>query len=203
MGRLNWRRKHGLDKNRPGKERSNTVSQFEYLSIAISMVFAISVSRQVAAIPYVFSKSRWDWLYAGYFLAILLMQWQFWWRMWSFQSIEVWQFHGFVLMMTGTFAYYLATFTLIPDKPENCRSWREHFEYRFRWIIGSIGFIWFVGGVISWILLDFNPPPPFYITVLLCVFGASIQNRILHWLVLVWLILLLGLITVNLQAGVI
>ena len=174
------------------------MSQFEFLSVAVSIVFALSVGKQIAAIPEVFSKKSWDWLYVGYFLGLLFMQIQFWWRMWPLSTVESWDFLGFTLVLFIPLFYYLASHTLVSQSPSQVTSWSEHFSKVHMWFHGAICFAWLNGGMMAFYLLDFNFSPPFFITVVLFAIAVFLNRRWFHAVVLVWWWFILSIIAYGL-----
>jgi hypothetical protein len=178
------------------------MTHFEFLSVAVAIIFALSVSRQISALPFVVDPKRFDWLHFGYFVGILAMQLQFWWRMWSLNDVENWDFLGFLMMMAVPILYYLASHIMVSSKPSSIDSWREYFQDKHRWLHGTIALAWLMGmGGALYLLGGGIPPAPFFVTVVLFVLSAAFHKRWLHALTLVWWLLLLFLIGMQLQSG--
>ena len=178
------------------------MTHFEYLSIAISIIFALSIGRLVVAIPAVVDPKRFDALHFGHFLCLLLVQMQFWWRGWQFSSVTQWDFAGFVMSLSVAMLYYLAAHLLVPMNYLEIGSWRSHFTNVSRWFHGIIGITWAASVGISAYLMNVSfLPPPMPITVLFFTAAIFYQRRWFHFIVLAWWILLLGFITYNLQGG--
>lgn len=178
------------------------MTHFEYLSIAISIIFALSIGRLVVAIPNVISPRRFDLLHFGHFVCLLLVQMQFWWRMWQFRSVSDWDFAGFVMLLSVAMLYYLATHLLIPPGYTDIKRWRTHFLSVHRWYHGIVAVVWFSSGAVSIYLMNtFAVPPPMVLTVALFVAAIFIQRRWFHFSVLAWWAFLLGLIAFGLQSG--
>lgn len=162
----------------------------------------MSVGRLVAAIPDVVAKGRRDWLHIGHVACLLVMQMQFWWRMWNFESIEQWDFLGYFFLMSVPLVYYLATHILVPANSGEVPDWRAHFEDSGKWFYATVAAAWSSGALVSNYLFKFLfIPPPMVITVVLFVTGMFVKHRIYHVVVLIWWMMVLGAVTYNLQMG--
>ena len=178
------------------------MTHFEYLSIAVSIIFAISLGRQVAAVPQVLAKDRRDALHLGHFAGLFVMQIQFWWRMWGFNDVEHWDFLGFFMLVTVVLLYYLATNLLVPGDDAEAGSWREHFERVHKPFHGVVALAWASGAGVSHYLVGIDGVPvPLAITVGLFVAAIFVEKRWFHAVVLVWWLMLLTLVSVGLQTG--
>ena len=56
------------------------MSQFEFVSVAASLVMALAIGRLVYALPFVFNPKRIDSLHAAYAISLVLFSFQVWWR---------------------------------------------------------------------------------------------------------------------------
>ena len=178
------------------------MTHFEYLSVAVSIIFALSIGRLVAALPNVVSSGRRDWLHVGHFACLLVVQMQFWWRMWQFKSVTEWDFLGFFLLFAVTLLYYLATHILVPANYAEVDDWQDHFAMNQQWFHGIVALAWASSGAVSGYLMKvFFIPPPMPITVLLFATAIAYSRRWFHFVVLVWWASLLTVITLGLQQG--
>ncbi len=175
------------------------MSHFEYLTVAIGIIFSLSLSRLVIAIPSVLNPNKWGLLHLGHFACLLLVQLQFWWRMWTFQAIESWDFLGFSFLVTVVLLYYLAAHILVPSNHDEVKSWSAHFLENNAWFYGAIGLAFFSSGATSYLMDDFAIYP---LTIVIpCIFAlAAIFNRQwLHYFALACWIMILGVLTVVIQ----
>ena len=178
------------------------MTQFEYLSVAVSIIFALSIGRLSAAIPSVVDAHRRDWLHLGHFLCLLLVQMQFWWRMWQFNDVPEWDFFGFVMLFSIALLYYLATHLLVPVGHSDVGDWRTHFSSMHRWYHGIVAMTWGSSVAVSAYLMGFYALPfPMLITMALFFAAIVFDRRWFHFMVLTWWVLLLGVISFNLQRG--
>ena len=164
------------------------MTHFEYLSVAASIIFALSVGRLTVALPYIFVSQRFDWLQAGYFVGLFFLQMLLWWRMWSFSSVETWNFLSFILFLASPLLYFLASFTLVTEDPKSVQSWRTQFEGAYRWFFGALATSWAIGYFGVLYILKFQINPTFFIlTIAIFASGAAFNRRWVHSVVLVWL----------------
>ena len=82
------------------------MTQFEFISVAVSIVLALSAARLLTAIPHVLAPGRRYWIHALWSVLLLLMHLSFWWAIWIYREIDPWTFRGFVaVMLTPAFLY--------------------------------------------------------------------------------------------------
>ena len=108
------------------------MTQFEFISVAVSIVLALSAARLLNALPHVLTPGRRYWIHALWSVLLLLMHLSFWWAIWSYREIDPWTFRGFVAVMLAPGFLYLTASTLVSDNPAAIESWRTHFYARHR-----------------------------------------------------------------------
>ena len=108
------------------------MTQFEFISVAVSIVLALSAARLLTAIPHVLAPGRRYWIHALWSVLLLLMHLSFWWAIWIYREIDPWTFRGFVAVMLTPAFLYLTVSTLVSDNPAAIESWRTHFYARHR-----------------------------------------------------------------------
>ena len=111
---------------------------FEFLSVAVSIVLALTLGKLVAATPHVFSRDKRDPIHAGLFLVNCFVVLNIWWFVWSLHDKTSWNFLEFLIMMGSPIALYLAAHLLVSDIPGEVRSWREHFAGVHSWYFAAI-----------------------------------------------------------------
>jgi uncharacterized membrane protein len=84
------------------------MTHFEFLPVAASILFTLSVGRLTVALPYLLIPQQFDGLQAGYFVGLFFLQLLLWWRLWAFSSVETWGFLGFILFIASPLLYFLA-----------------------------------------------------------------------------------------------
>ena len=106
---------------------------FEYLSIAVSLVMALSLGKLCASIPHVFDPKRFDWVHASFFVSTVLFCIITWWNIWALHEFTEWNLLGFTLLLGSPLALYMATFALVSESPHEVTDWRAHFTLNARW----------------------------------------------------------------------
>jgi hypothetical protein len=108
------------------------VTQFEFISVAVSIVLALSVARLLSAVPHLLAPGRRYWVHALWAVSLLPLHLGFWWAMWAYREVNPWTFRGFgAAMLTPAFLYLTVT-VLVSDSPSTVESWRDRFYSRHR-----------------------------------------------------------------------
>ena len=108
------------------------MTHFEFISVAVSIVVALSAARLLTALPHVLARGRLYWIHALWSVALLFAHMDFWWTIWVYREVEPWTFTGFAaVMLTPAFLFLTAT-TLVSDSPLAITSWRTHFYAKHR-----------------------------------------------------------------------
>ena len=108
------------------------MTQFEFISVAVSIVLALSAARLLAALPHVLAPGRRYWIHALWSLALLFAHMDFWWSIWIYREIDPWTFAGFAVVMLTPALMFLAVSSLVSDSPTTIASWRTHFYSKHR-----------------------------------------------------------------------
>ena len=103
------------------------MTHFEFISVAVSIVLALSAARLLAALPHVLAPGRRYWIHALWSLALLFAHMDFWWTIWSYREIDPWTFSGFAVVMLTPALLFLTVNSLVSDSPTTITSWRTHF----------------------------------------------------------------------------
>ena len=111
---------------------------FEFLSVAVSIVLALTLGKLIAATPHVFSARARDVVHAGFFLVTNFVVLAIWWFVWTLHDKASWNFLEFLIMMGSPVGLYLAAHLLVSDVPREVVSWREHFATVHRWYFAAI-----------------------------------------------------------------
>ena len=104
---------------------------FEYISVAVSMVLALTVVRGLDAIGRVYSAERRYSVHVIWFSLKLFQPLVIWWSMWGLKGVTGWNFFAFVMVVAGPVMLYLQMATLVPRDLTTVSDWRGHF-YRVR-----------------------------------------------------------------------
>jgi hypothetical protein len=108
------------------------MTHFEFISVAVSIVLALSAARLLTALPHVLARGRRYWIHALWSLALLFAHMDFWWTIWSYREIDPWTFTGFAVVMLTPALLFLTASSLVSDSPTTIASWRTHFYARHR-----------------------------------------------------------------------
>ena len=108
------------------------MTHFEFISVAVSIVLALSAARLLAALPHVLAPGRRYWIHALWSLALLFAHMDFWWTIWIYRETDPWTFTGFAVVMLTPALLFLTVSSLVSDSPNTIASWRAHFYARHR-----------------------------------------------------------------------
>jgi hypothetical protein len=104
------------------------MTQFEYVSVAISIVFSFAVLRLLDALPHAVSAARRYWIHAVWVAFLIWWSAVFWWLSWSHSARQTeFGFPEFLLLVTPPGVLYLCATALVSEAPAQVASWREHF----------------------------------------------------------------------------
>lgn len=108
------------------------MSQFEFISVAASIVLALSAARLLNALTHLLAPGRRYWVHALWAASLLAIHLGFWWAIWIYREVDPWTFRGFASVMLTPALLYLTVSTLVSDSPAAIESWRTHFYARHR-----------------------------------------------------------------------
>ena len=108
------------------------MTQFEFISVAVSIVLALSAARLLNAVTHLLAPGRRYWVHALWAASLLPMHLGFWWAIWIYREVDPWTFRGFASVMLTPALLYLTVSTLVSDSPAAIESWRTHFYARRR-----------------------------------------------------------------------
>ncbi len=108
------------------------MTQFEFVSVAASIVLALSAARLLNALTHLLAPGRRYWVHALWAASLLAIHLGFWWAIWIYREVDPWTFRGFASVMLTPALLYLTVSTLVSDSPAAIESWRTHFYERRR-----------------------------------------------------------------------
>jgi hypothetical protein len=161
------------------------MSQFEFVSVGVALVYSFTVARLLAALPFALARDRRYWIHLVWFGIIMLALPITWWQIWLFRDVA-WNLIRFVWALSIPSLIYLRAGTLVSPSPPSVRSWREHYYqarvpfFTIGLAIAANGFLlpW-VMGLVRW----FTPSPhhimPLILTVLYVV-GLATHRPAIH-----------------------
>jgi hypothetical protein len=106
------------------------MTHFEFISVAVSIVLALSLARLLTAVPHLLVPGRRYWVHGLWVASLLPVHLGFWWAMWAYREVDPWTFRGFAAVMLTPALLYLTVTTLVSDSPGSVESWRDRFYAR-------------------------------------------------------------------------
>ena len=162
---------------------------FEYLSIAASILLALALGRLATAIPYVFSRRRFDLVYALIYVALFFGALLQWWLIWEVSEYNNWSYQTFVLLMASPLVLFVSAHVLVSEQPSEVDSWSYYLSEKHRLYF----FLLFVGFIIAlargFFFLGIIPEWWAVLTASIILAGAIWNNRILFSIIGLFLIL--------------
>ncbi len=157
---------------------------FEYLSVAISIVLALSTAQLLGNLREVFDPARRYWVHALWVVQILLTHFIFWWGFWAYREVESWNLGFFGLALLNPVLLFVCSNVLVRGQPSDGVSWEKHFFSARRWFFVARGAIAVVAQLRVWLLLQLpilEPKGiPALVMILICVTGVLSENKRVH-----------------------
>jgi len=132
------------------------MSEFEYVSVAVALVYSFAVARILSAIPSVLAPGRRYWVHIIWTFVLLAAAISTWWTIWDFREVE-WNPLRFMWVLTIPGLIYLRVGILVSESPTDIKSWQVRY-YDTRILFFSVGLMiaanyavlpWFLG-VVPW-----------------------------------------------------
>jgi hypothetical protein len=161
------------------------VSQFEYVSVAVALVYSLALARLLGGLPHTSAKNRGAPVALVWNVALILVGLTAWWILWRFNQVA-WTPLRFVWFVATPGFVYLRAAILISDDPGEVTSWESHYlEVRTRFFGVGIAQA-FHTALMPWLLggLPWFTPTPAHIgstlNLLVCLIGLSSTSRRVH-----------------------
>ncbi len=183
------------------------VTLFEYISVAISIVLALSAAQLLGNLREVFDPARRYWVHALWVIHVLLVHILLWWGFWAYRDVESWNLAFFALVLVNPGLLFVCSNALVLSQRGNGTSWEQHFFSVRKWFFVARGLIGMVSTLRSWLLLDIpilDPGRlPSLLMLIVCVVGVLSASRRVHGaLVLISLVgVILGTVFLRFQPG--
>jgi hypothetical protein len=107
--------------------RDQSLSEFEYISIAVSLVLTFGVARLLNGLPYLFSAQHPYWVHSLWCVQAIVNYAMFWWLFWNFRDVERWTLGSFLLVLLYPAICYVGAALLIPGDASKDTHWRSYF----------------------------------------------------------------------------
>ena len=173
---------------------------FEFLSVAISIVLALSAAQLLGSLREVFDPPRRYWVHALWVVHLLLVHVIAWWGLWAYRDLESWNLGLFALFLVIPGLIFVCSNTLVAPRHGNATSWEQHFFSVRKWFFVARGLIGVVSALRSWLLLGIPMLDlwrlPSLLMLILCVVGFTSTSRRVHGVIVV-----IGMIRLILGTG--
>ena len=170
------------------------MSIFEFLTVAVSIVLALGLSRLISSIPYVFDPQKRDWLHALLFVLLIVAHIVVWWRVWILNVVPSWNFLQFTILIGSPLSLYLAATALVSSAPDRISDWRSYFADRSNWVFAAFTAAIFFGLLRSYFIL--GTTPAWWSSLALVIYGGAAlsKRREVHIGVILVMFVFLGLL---------
>jgi hypothetical protein len=134
------------------------MSEFEFLSVALSFVLGLAVTLLLTSFLIAFRarrRTRMSWVPLTWAIYVLVMQFDLWWETYGLSSMGKWSVGGFVLLLAVAFALFAAGGLVLPvgtdDYPKDLD---EYFREDGRWGVGMVAVFLIFGSIANVALFD-------------------------------------------------
>ena len=178
---------------------------FEFISVAVSIVLALSAGQILLNLREVFDPNRRYWVHAVWVVQALIIHVLVWWSLWAYRDIQ-WDLASFVLVLVPAGVLFVMSSALVPNSSSTVTSWEAHFFEVRRWFFAARILFIIGAGFRSWFLLEKpileSPTPVSQLILVLLIAGILIANRRFQGvLAVVTSVLLVFVAYVRLEAG--
>ena len=140
------------------------MSTFEFVSVSVAIVLAMTLGRLMSAANDVFDKTRRDPLHIGFYILSFAGIMTTWWAQWMMAGLESWTFLEFILVMASPITLHLLVNALLSSNPSEVVSWRDYFDQNRVWIFSALLVVSLIVAVRRWLLSD-DTAIPLYLAV--------------------------------------
>ena len=130
------------------------LSQFEYISIAVSLVLAFGLTRLLSGLPHVIQGERRYWVHGFWCLQAVVNYAMFWWLFWNWRHVEDWTLGAFLLTLPYPALCYVGATILIPSDASRGTEWRAYYFDARKAIFAIFGIATATLGMVGIVLND-------------------------------------------------
>ena len=170
------------------------MSIFEYLTVAVSIVLALGLSKLVSSVPYVFDRQKRDWLHSLIFVLAILSHIVVWWRIWLLKDVADWNVLQFTLLMGSPLSLYLAATALVSSAPAQVGDWKTHLADQGQWVFFAIAGVILFGLLRSYFIQELIPNWWSFLAFVMFLGAALSRSRAIQVAVVLAALLYLGLL---------
>ena len=123
-----------------GEEKCCNVTYFEYISVALSLFYALVLAKLLGGLPAAVHGQRRYWVHLLWVVNLLLACLVSWQGIWAFRDVD-WVPGRFFAVFAFPSLLYLRAAVLLTEEPREVRSWREHYYGNCRgfFLLGAVG----------------------------------------------------------------
>ena len=151
------------DQPSAGRSTGNRVTHFEFITVAISIIYALSIARCLDALPSSFEPSRRYWVHFTWLCVKLVNPAIIWWSLWGLKEQESFSFAAFLGLLVIAATLYLQIVALVTTDPRAVSDWRSHYYAKRRLFFG-VNIALLLQLILAGQLL-FHPPSPVAMTL--------------------------------------
>ena len=114
------------------------MTQFEFLTVAFSILLAVTVTRLVEGFVVELRELRKYWVHMLWIAQTLMASAGVWWSLWGFAALE-WSYAIFVMVLIGPMLLFAQAVALVPREIEGV-DWETHFyeNARFYMLVSAL-----------------------------------------------------------------
>jgi len=134
------------------------LSHFEYISVAVSLIYSLILARLLGALPAALRPGARYWVHTLWVVILLIATVDSWWDIWSYREVD-WSPVTFVSLLGIPSIIYLRATVLLGEQPREVASWRAHYYDSRRpfFLLQFVGALNFVGSY--WLIAGVPRPP--------------------------------------------
>ena len=103
------------------------MSQFEYISIPVSLILTFAVARYLSGFPYLLSGKHTYWVHTLWCIQAVLNCVLFWWVFWNSRDVATWTLGSYLLTLAYPGLIYSAATVLMPSDASSETDWHEYY----------------------------------------------------------------------------
>ena len=160
------------------------MTHFEFVTVAVSMVYALSIARCLDAMPFAFDRDRRYWIHFTWLCVKLANPAVLWWSLWGLNEAGTLPFSSFLALLIIPGTLYLQVIALVTTNPSDITDWKTHYYARRMLFFGTNIFLLFMLLLAGHFLYATPSPIPIKLTQILTIILSGIamisQNEKLH-----------------------
>lgn len=103
------------------------MSQFEYVTVAVSLVLAFGVTRLLGGLPLIIRGAHPYWVHSLWSIQALVNFALFWWVFWNFREVAPWTLGKFLLILLYPAACFVSACVLVPSDASETTDWHGYY----------------------------------------------------------------------------